>query len=388
MDNFNYCNPTQIFFGKGQIAAIASAIPKDKKVLILYGGGSIKKNGVLAQVHAALAGYEVLEFGGIEANPHFETLMRAVDVVRAEGVDYLLAVGGGSVIDGSKLVASAACFEGAQVWDDLVIKRQLPSRSIPLGCVLTLPATGSESNYFSVISHAEKGLKRSFADPKTQPVFAVLDPQVTYSLPKHQLANGVVDAFMHALERYLTYPVSGAVQDRFAEGILQSLIEIGERVINASDDYDARATFMWAANQAHNGLLGLGMPQDWSTHMIGHELTAIYGLDHAVSLAVVCPHNLQVRRASKHAKLLQYAARVWGINQGSDDEIIDAAITKTAAFFESLGLKTKLADLNIGAEAIEQVVAKLESQGFVALGERQDVTPAVVRQILALSVAP
>lgn len=385
MNNFSYFNPTHIHFGKGQIAAITTAIPKDQKVLVLYGGGSIRKNGVLDQVQAALAGHVFLEFGGIEPNPHYETLMQAVELIRKEGVQYLLAVGGGSVIDGSKFIAAAACYEGGEPWE-MIEKGITAGRALPLGCVLTLPATGSESNFFSVISHAGKGLKRSYADPLTYPVFAILDPQVTYSLPKHQVANGVVDAFVHVMEQYMTYPAGGAVQDRYAEGLLQTLVEIGETVVNSPDDYASRATFMWAANQALNGLIGQGVPQDWSTHMIGHELTAVYGLDHAVSLAAVLPHNLQVRRVAKRDKLLQFATRVWGITAGSDEQKIDAAIARTAAFFESVGLKTRLSQHGIAADAADRIVERLQSQGFVKLGETQEVTPAVVRQILALSL--
>ena len=333
MDNFSYFNPTRLFFGKGQIAAISEAIPQDQKVLVLYGGGSIKKNGVLDQVHTALAGHTYLEFSGIEPNPHYETLMKAVELIRKEGVQYLLAVGGGSVIDGTKFISAAACYEGGEPWD-MIEQGITAGRALPVGCVLTLPATGSESNTFSVISHVGKGLKRAYGDPLTYPAFAILDPQVTYSLPKHQVANGVVDAFVHVMEQYMTYPAGGAVQDRYAEGLLQTLVEIGAKVVNTPDDYDSRATFMWAANQALNGLIGQGVPQDWSTHMIGHELTAVYGLDHAVSLAAVLPHNLQVRRVAKREKLLQFAARVWGITEGSDDVRIDTAIARMAAFFE------------------------------------------------------
>ncbi|MBS1154322.1 MAG: yqhD [Proteobacteria bacterium] len=386
MDNFSYFNPTKLFFGKGQIAAIGEAIPKDQKVLVLYGGGSIKKNGVLDQVHAALAGHTFLEFSGIEPNPHYETLMKAVELIKREGVQYLLAVGGGSVIDGTKFISAAACYEGGEPWD-MIEKGITAGRALPVGCVLTLPATGSESNTFSVISHVGKGLKRAYGDPLTYPAFAVLDPQVTYSLPRHQVANGVVDAFVHVMEQYMTYPAGGAVQDRYAEGLLQTLVEIGEKVVNTTDDYDSRATFMWAANQALNGLIGQGVPQDWSTHMIGHELTAVYGLDHAVSLAAVLTHNLQVNREAKRAKLLQYAARVWNINEGSEDARIDAAIAKTAAFFESVGLKSSLKGLGIEAAAADKIAGRLETQGLIALGEHQSVTPAVVSAILNHSLA-
>jgi len=387
MNNFNYFNPTHIYFGKQQIAAISQAIPQDQKVLVIYGGGSIKKNGVYDQVKAALANHSWLEFSGIEPNPRYETLMQAVELIKREGVQYLLAVGGGSVIDGTKFISAAACYEGdGEPWD-MIEQGITAGRALPLGCVLTLPATGSESNTVSVVSNAAKGLKRAYSDPLTYPSFAILDPEVTYSLPKHQLANGVVDAFIHVMEQYLTYPVGARVQDRYAEGLLQTLIEIGETVVNAPKDYEARASFMWAANQALNGLIGQGVPQDWSTHLIGHELTAVYGLDHAVSLAAVLPHNLQVNRAAKQGKLLQYAARVWGITEGDEAARIDAAIAKTVAFFESVGLKTSLKALEIEASAVDKITSRLEAQGLTALGEHQTITPAVVREILTHSLA-
>lgn len=386
MNNFNYFNPTHLYFGKGQIAAISQAIPKDQKVLVLYGGGSIKKNGVYDQVKAALAQHTWLEFSGIEPNPHYETLMQAVELIKREGIGYLLAVGGGSVIDGTKFVSAAACYEGGEPWD-MIEQGITAGRALPVGCVLTLPATGSESNTFSVISHVGKGLKRAYGDPLTYPAFAILDPEVTYSLPKHQVANGVVDAFVHVMEQYMTYPAGGLVQDRYAEGLLQTLIEIGTTVVNTPNDYAARASFMWAANQALNGLIGQGVPQDWSTHMIGHELTAVYGLDHAVSLAAVLPHNLQVNRTAKRAKLLQYAARVWNISEGSEDARIDAAISQTCAFFESVGLKTSLKALDIESAAADKIAGRLEAQGLTALGEHQSVTPAGVREILTRSLA-
>jgi NADP-dependent alcohol dehydrogenase len=341
---------------------------------------------VHAQVRGALAGHQVTEFGGIEPNPTYETLMRAVDVVRAARIDFLLAVGGGSVIDGTKFVAAAARHEG-DPWD-LIAKRQPIEAAIPFGTVLTLPATGSEMNAAAVVTRAATHEKRSFYSRQVFPRFSVLDPTVTYTLPARQIGNGVVDAFVHIVEQYLTYPVNAPVQDRFAEGILQTLIEIGPRLLAAPEPvYDDRANLMWTATMALNGLIGAGVPQDWATHMIGHELTALYGLDHAQTLAVVLPAMMRVRRDAKRAKLLQYAERVWQITEGSEDERIDAAIARTEAFFREVGVGTRLPDYGLDRAAIPAVLKALEAHRMVKLGETREVTLDVSRKVLELALA-
>ncbi|MDR2173183.1 MAG: iron-containing alcohol dehydrogenase [Burkholderiales bacterium] len=386
MHLFSYHNPTTLFFGKGQIIAVRRAIPEKHKVLVLYGGGSVKKNSVLDQVRAALSKHTFTEFGGIEPNPSYETLMSAVELARREGIDYLLAVGGGSVIDGAKFIAAAVPFEGKDPWD-IVEKHALVTKVLPLSCVLTLPAAGSESNNGAVISHTAKGVKLPFFHPLLYPAFAVLDPTTTYTLPLKQIGNGVVDAFVHVAEQYLTAPAQAFVQDYYAEGLLKTLLEIGPQTLQHPLDYEARANFMWVANQALNGLIGVGVPQDWSTHMIGHELTAMYGFDHAQTLAAIFPHNLRVRRKAKRAKLLQYAQRVWHIPANTDEEkAIDMAIDKTAAFFESMGLKSSLAKLGVEREVIEKLPTRLQEHGLTALGEHGEVTPVVVKQILTASM--
>ncbi|MDR2710564.1 MAG: iron-containing alcohol dehydrogenase [Burkholderiales bacterium] len=387
MHLFTYHNPTTLFFGKGQIIAIRRAIPEKHKVLVLYGGGSVKKNSVLDQVRAALSKHTFTEFGGIEPNPTYETLMSAVELARREGIDYLLAVGGGSVIDGAKFIAAAVPFEGKDPWEIVEKHAPVTKTPLPLSCVLTLPATGSESNNGAVISHAGKGIKRPFFHPQLYPVFAVLDPTTTYTLPLKQIGNGVVDAFVHVAEQYLTTPAQGYVQDYYAEGLLKTLLEVGPQTLQHPLDYEARANFMWVANQALNGLIGVGVPQDWSTHMIGHELTAMYGLDHAQTLAAIFTQNLRVRRKAKRAKLLQYAHRVWQIPATTDEEkAIDMAIDKTAAFFEVMGLKSSLAKLKIEREVIEKLPARLQESGQTALGEHGEVTPVVAKQILMASM--
>ena len=379
MNKFTYQSPTKIHFGEGQIAEIANDIPKDKKILVIYGGGSIKSNGVYEQVAAALTGFNWSEFSGVEPNPQYDTLMQAVAKVKAEGFDFLLAVGGGSVVDGTKFIAAAACYEGADPWE--ILHDQAPiTTALPIGCVLTLPATGSETNGGSVVSRGKN--KLFFGSPLVKPTFAILDPQTTLSLSPRQVSNGVVDAFVHTMEQYLTFPVNAKVQDRFAEGLLLTLIEEGPKALATPKDIAVRANIMWSATQALNGLIGVGVPQDWTTHMIGHELTGNYAIDHARTLSIVLPAVMQVCRKEKQAKLLQYAERVFGITTGTTDERIDAAIARTIAFFKEMDVPTSLGDVELGAADIDVLVASLEKHGRTALGEHGKLTIADSRKIL------
>jgi NADP-dependent alcohol dehydrogenase len=386
MQNFAYQNPTKILFGKGQIASITAEIPAGSKVMMTYGGGSIRANGVHDQAMKALEGRAVVEFGGIEPNPEYRTLLKAVELGRKENVDVLLAVGGGSVLDGTKFIAAAIPFEG-EPWD--FVSKGAPIRSAtPLATILTLPATGSESNPFAVISRAETSEKLAFSSEHCYPKFAVLDPETTFSLPPRQVANGIVDAFVHTTEQYLTWTHGAALQDRFAEAILLTLVDAGPKTLAEPRNYEARATFVWAATMALNGLIGQGVPQDWATHMIGHELTSLYGIDHARTLAVVLPHLLREQRKGKGAKLAQFAERVWGIREGSEAEKAEAGIRRMEEFFESLGLPVKLkAYAEARAETPSLVAGRLKSRGFTGLGERQEVTPAVVERALSRSLA-
>ncbi|MBS0986789.1 iron-containing alcohol dehydrogenase [Acetobacter thailandicus] len=384
MLNFELYNPTRIVFGRESTAKLDTLIAQDARVLVLLGGESAKKNGTLAEVRAALGAREVHEFSGIEPNPTYETLMKAVGLIREKKIDFLLAVGGGSVIDGTKFVAAAVNYEG-DPWEILQTYGKKITTALPFGTVLTLPATGSEMNDGSVITRKETHTKLAFQNPLVFPQFSVLDPTKTFTLPARQIANGVVDSFVHIIEQYLTYPAHGMVQDRFAEGLLQTLIEIGPKLQTAGNDYDLRANFMWVATLALNGLIGAGVPQDWSTHMIGHELTARYDIDHARTLAVVLPASLNVRRESKRAKLLQYADRVWHITSGSEDERIDAAIERTRKFFEEMGIQTHLRDYDVPASDITVIVEQLRKNGMVKLGEQHDVTPEISQKILEVS---
>jgi NADP-dependent alcohol dehydrogenase len=379
MYNFEFYNPVKIIFGKGEIAKVGSQIPQGEKVLMTYGGGSIFKNGVYDQVKAAIAGFDVIEFGGIEPNPHYETLMKAVELVKKENITYLLAVGGGSVIDGTKFIAAAVYFDGNDPWD-ICAKKAPVTKAMPIGAVLTLPATGSEMNGNSVVTRAEYQEKLSFGSPLVMPQFSVLDPEVIFSLPEKQVANGIVDAFVHVIEQYLTFPVNSPIQDRFAESIMKTLVEEGPKVLANRADYDAAANFMWSATMALNGLIGVGVPQDWATHMIGHELTAYHGIDHGRTLAIVLPGVMQVRRQEKKDKILQLGAQVFGITDGSDDKRIDETIQATVDFFESVGIPTRLPDYNVPAETIAKIADRFEKRGYT-VGETK-IGPAEIKLIL------
>ena len=383
MNNFTLFNPTRILFGTGRIADIAREVPANARILITYGGGSIVKTGTLAEVKAALNGFTLFEFAGIEPNPTYETLMQAVELARRERIDFLLAVGGGSVIDGTKFIAAAIPFDG-EPWD-ILAKRAPISSAIPFGSVLTLPATGSEMNCGAVITKRVSDDKLAFINTLLYPRFSVLDPTKTFTLPARQIANGVVDAFVHTIEQYLTFPCDAKVQDRFAEGLLLTLIEDGPIALKEPENYAVRANLMWTATLALNGLIGAGVPGDWATHMLGHELTALHGLDHAQTLAVVLPAMLQVRREEKHAKLLQYAERVWNLRDGDEEARIDAAIENTRQFFESLGVPTRLSAYGIGRDAIPALLAQLERHGMVALGEHRSLKLEGSRQVYELA---
>lgn len=384
MLNFSFSNKTRIHFGENQILQIANEIPLDAKVLITYGGGSIKTNGIYDQVISALQAHTVFEFSGIEPNPSYETSMKAVALVKEEAIDYILAVGGGSVIDASKFIAAAAQFNG-EPWDILAKKAPVES-AVPLGAVLTLPATGSESNGGAVVSKLATQDKLAFISQHVLPQFAVLDPNVMNSLPERQLSNGVVDAFIHTTEQYLTYNVNAKLQDRFAEGILLTLIEEGPKLFSDEKSNDVNGNVMWSATQALNGLIGSGVPQDWATHMIGHEITATYKLDHAQTLAIVLPRMMWEMRETKQDKLLQYASRVWGITEGDTESKIKAVIEKTEQFFHSVQMKTRFSDYGLGEEVVDVIIAQLERHGMTNLGEKQLVTLQHSRNILMASL--
>jgi len=379
MNKFNFQNPTKIIFGKERLIELDKEIPQEAKVLILFGGGSVKKFGTLEKVKANLGNREILEFGGIEPNPQFTTLMKAVEIAKKEKVDFLLAVGGGSVMDGTKLIALAAKYDGnaEQLLYGACRKMQ---DALPLGCVVTLPATGSEMNSGGVISFNHG--KYVIGNPLCYPQFSFLDPTLTYTLPKTQVANGVIDTFVHVCEQYITYPAEGRFQDRTSEGILQTLVEIGRKTMDAPEDYDARANLVWCATMALNGLISSGVPSDWATHMIGHEITALHGVDHGKTLAIIMPALWKEMFENKKAKLAQMAERVWGITTGNEEEKAELAIVKTRAFFESLDVKTHLSDYNISENDFQPIIDGLKAKGMVKLSETGKITLEVSRKIL------
>ena len=384
MNNFEFKNPTKIIFGKDTIEQLKNEIPADAKVLLLYGGGSIKKNGIYDQVKTALADVNVTEFGGIPANPEYATLMDALKVIKDQDITYLLAVGGGSVIDGTKFLSAAAVYDGDTPWD-ILTKNIRTEKGMPFGTVLTLPATGSEMNSGAVITREETKEKLAMGGPGLFPVFSILDPQVITSIPERQLANGLTDAFTHVLEQYMTYPIGALLQDRFAESILQTLVEVAPTVLKDPTNYQAASNFMWSCTMALNGLIQKGVPGDWAIHMMGHELTALFGIDHARTLAVIAPSHYKYNFEAKKEKLAQYGERVWNITEGSTDDKAYEAIAKTEAFFHELGIDTKLSDYTKDYEGTAEEVAKrFKARGW-KLGERQALMPEDAEKIVKMA---
>ena len=385
MNNFDFQNPTKIIFGKGQIENLANEIPEQAKVLLLYGGGSIKKNGIYDQVKTALANVDITEFGGIPANPEYETLMEALKVIKAKNITYLLAVGGGSVIDGTKFLSAAAIYDGDTPWD-ILTKNIRTEKGMPFGTVLTLPATGSEMNSGAVITRKETKEKLAMGGPGLFPQFSILDPEVVKSIPQRQLENGLADAFTHVLEQYMTYSVDAKLQDRFAESILQTLVEIAPSVLKDDFDYKAASNFMWSCTMALNGLIQKGVPTDWAIHAMGHELTALYGIDHARTLAIITESHYTYNFEAKKEKLVQYGERVWNITEGSVDDKAYAAIEKTTEFFKALGIDTKLSDYTNEYEGTaEEIQKRFTDRGWTGLGEHQSLSPENVEKIVKMA---
>ena len=381
MENFIFQNPVKLIMGKGMIARLAKEIPSDKRIMITFGGGSVKKNGVYDQVKEALKNHFTVEFWGIEPNPAIETLRKAIALGKEEKVDYLLAVGGGSVIDGTKLISAGLLYDG-DAWD-LVLAGRPATHTVPLSTVLTLPATGSEMNERAVISRESVHEKLNFMSPLVFPKFAILDPQVTYSLPERQVANGVVDSFIHVVEQYLTYPVNAKVQDYFAEGLMKTIVEEGRKVLQKPNDYDIRANLMWAATNALNCWIGQGVPQDWSSHRMGYALTAQFGLDHAQTLAVILPGVMTYMRKEKAAKLIRMGEVIFGITEGSADEKAQKSIEATEDFFHFMGLKTRLSDYGIKESDLDALVEPIDRMGW-KLGEYGNINSKVAKEILLL----
>lgn len=392
MLNFELYNPTNYIFGKDQIQKLTDLVPVNSKILLAYGGGSIFKNGVHQQVIKALSGFEIIEFGGIEPNPHYETLMKAVEIIRSQKINFILAVGGGSVIDGVKFISAACNYEGDAA--DILRKKILfkdVSKVISFGTVLTLPATGSEMNSGAVVTIAATQEKLTLGGSALFPKFSIVDPTVITSLPKRQLQNGVIDAFTHVMEQYLTYPHDAILQDRFSESILKTLVDVGPGVVENPEDYKLASNFAWCATMALNGLIQKGVPSDWATHMIGHELTALYNIDHARTLAIIGPNLYKVMFETKKEKLAQYGERVWNIQANPEaenqvDEIALKAIEKTVEFFHKMGMVTKLSEVvanHLGTS--DFIVNRFEERGWKAMGEKQNITLEKVKAIVEMS---
>ena len=385
MKNFDLYNPTKVLFGKGQMEQLKNEIPAGAKVLMLYGGGSIKKNGIYEEVLAAIKSFEVVEFGGIPANPEYEVLLKALEVIKREKVDFLLAVGGGSVIDGTKFLSAAALFDGDVPWEILTNKKPT-LKGMPFGTVLTLPATGSEMNSGAVITRAETKEKFGMGGKGLFPIFSVLDPQVVTSIPQRQIANGLADSFTHVLEQYMTYPVGALLQDRIAEGIMLSIIETAPKILADTSDYNAASNFMWNCTMALNGLIQKGVPTDWAVHAMGHELTALYGIDHARTLAILVKSHYEYNMESKLEKLIQFGERVFNITDGTKEERALLAIQKIEDFFHSIAIKTKLSEYVSSYEGTAKIIAdRFTQRGWMAIGERGAITPEDVEKIVSNS---
>lgn len=376
MDNFIFHNPTELVFGKGQIARLSKLIPAGKRIMLTFGGGSARRNGVYDQVVAALEGREWVEFWGIEPNPTVETLREAIALGREHKVDFLLAVGGGSVIDGTKLIAAGLLYKG-DPWEIVIEGRA--EKSVPIGTVLTMSATGSEMNRGAVISRTRT--KEKYAFTGDYPLFSVLDPETLYSLPANQVAYGLADTYVHVLEQYMTTPGQSRLMDRWAEGILHTVIEIAPKIRGNQHDYALMSEYMLSATLALNDMIRMGVTQDWATHQIGHELTALHGLSHGATLAIVINGTLRVLRDQKREKLLQYGERVWGITGGSEQERVDRTIAANEAFFASLGLSTRLSQEGIGAQTIAEIERRFNASGE-RLGEAANIDGAMARKIL------
>ncbi len=380
--NFTFCSPTKIIFGKGAIGALKREIPLNRRLILLYGNSSLKENGTYYRIKEALSNREdVFEFSGIASNPEYEYLLKCVDFIKEKKINYILAAGGGSVIDSAKFVALAALYDG-DPWKIIESFGACCKEAIPLATVLTLPASGSEVNRDAVISCALKKAKLPFGNELVYPKFSILDPELTYTLSNDQIANGILDTFVHVLEQYLTYPVNAKLQDRFAESILITLLEDGPISLKEPNNYEARSNLMLCASMAMNGFLRAGVPMDWATHMISHELTSLFGITHARALAVIIKPYLYYCRKMKFEKLLQYSRRVLNYYSEDEDKATCYAIDKTIDFFNSIGFKTNLSDFGIKEKDIDKIVKQLVTHRMVKLGENRNITPDVVASFL------
>ncbi|MBL7157856.1 MAG: iron-containing alcohol dehydrogenase [Candidatus Omnitrophica bacterium] len=358
MQNFVFNIPTRVHFGKGEVRALEEELEgRTKKVLIVTGQGSVKKYGIFDNVVETLkkAGISYVELSGIKPNPRLKSVYKGIEICRKESVDFILAVGGGSVIDTSKAIAAGTRYEG-DVWDFFV--KNIPcAAALPLGSVLTLAATGSEMNSYAVITKEDEERKLAFGSPFVKPVFSILDPEYTYTVNKYHTAAGVADIMAHVFEEYFSQPSSAYVQDRMAEALLRVCIRYGPRACEKPRDYEARANIMWASSLALNGLLGEGKSGDWACHSIEHEISAIYDISHGVGLAIIVPNWMKhVLSSETLEKFVEYGINTWGIEKKKKDiDIANASIEKTREFFNSLGLPSKLSKVNVAADRFKDM---------------------------------
>lgn len=364
MQNFNYLIPTKVYFGKGQIKKLAKISQFGNNVLMVYGGGSIKNNGVYDKAAAILreSGISFFELSGVDPNPRIETVALGAKICREKEIDAVLAIGGGSTIDCAKMIAAAAKYDG-DPWD-LVLDGQKIKEALPIACVLTLAATGSEMDGFAVISDMNKNDKLDTASQLIKPAFSILDPKFTYSVSKKQTAAGTADIMSHVFEVYFTREKDAYLQARMCEAVLKTCIKYGPVAMENPEDYEARANLMWASSLAINGLLSYGSDVQWCVHPMEHELSAFYDITHGDGLAILTPVWMDyVLSEDSLDKFVEFGINVWGIDAKEDPQrIAEKAIEQTRAFFDSLGLPKTLSEVGIGEENLAQMAEKLDGQ--------------------------
>ena len=364
MQNFNYSIPTKVYFGKGQIKKLAKISQFGKSVLMVYGGGSIKRNGVYDKAAAVLreSGISFFELSGVDPNPRIETVALGAKICREKEIDAVLAIGGGSTIDCAKMIAAAAKYDG-DPWD-LVLDGQKIKEALPIVCVLTLAATGSEMDGFAVISDMNKNDKLDTASQLIKPAFSILDPKFTYSVSKKQTAAGTADIMSHVFEVYFTREKDAYLQARMCEAVLKTCIKYGPVAMENPEDYEARANLMWASSLAINGLLSYGSDVQWCVHPMEHELSAFYDITHGDGLAILTPVWMDyVLSEDTLDKFVEFGSNVWGIDAEEEPQrIAEMAIERTRAFFDSLGLPKTLSEVGIGEENLAKMAEKLDGQ--------------------------
>jgi hypothetical protein len=380
MDNFTFYSPTYFAFGKGTENEAGSYVKRfgGSRVLIHYGGGSVKRSGLLDRVKASIekAGLTWVELGGVKPNPRSGLVYEGIELCKKEKVDFILAVGGGSTIDSSKAIAVGTLYDG-DFWD-FYDGTRLPEKSLPVGSVLTIAAAGSEGSQGSVITNENGMYKRPCDCEVMRPVFAIMNPELTMTLPPYQTASGCTDIMAHVFERYFTNTKDVEITDRLCEGILKTIIKELPKVLENPNDYEARANIMWAGTLAHNDVCGVGREQDWASHNLEHELSAFYDCAHGAGLAVMFPAWMTYVMPHNVDRFAQFAVRVWDceMNFENPEETAKEGIAKTKAFFHSVGMPTSFAELGAKEEDIPKLLETLQIEGrtegnFVKLGPKE-----------------